>query len=178
VVQIWPGQTVTCLHTNSPGHIWTTLYFTDNWRNTCGIRIPNLIKVTFLLFINKCSEYSPHEHVWSWTVAFFQRFLGGCERFDRHFKLELITLRSLSVPTDKNLKCWNRANVEVVPRKTTVRAHLLIWTSVLVLVWGTHSWSLSKYFTYTLYISGPFLCYTINYHCSGRQREWFVKLLV
>ena len=28
VVQIWPGQTVTCLHTNSPGHIWTTLYLT------------------------------------------------------------------------------------------------------------------------------------------------------
>jgi hypothetical protein len=26
VVQVWPGQTVTCLHTNSPGHIWTTLY--------------------------------------------------------------------------------------------------------------------------------------------------------
>jgi hypothetical protein len=25
VVQIWLGQTVTCLHTNSPGHIWTTL---------------------------------------------------------------------------------------------------------------------------------------------------------
>jgi hypothetical protein len=31
VVQIWPGQTVTCLHTNSPGHIWTTLHV---WRNT------------------------------------------------------------------------------------------------------------------------------------------------
>jgi hypothetical protein len=26
VVQIWPGQTVSCLHTNRPGHIWTTLY--------------------------------------------------------------------------------------------------------------------------------------------------------
>jgi hypothetical protein len=26
VVQIWPGQTVTCWHTNRPGHIWTTLY--------------------------------------------------------------------------------------------------------------------------------------------------------
>jgi hypothetical protein len=26
VVQIWPGQTVTSLHTNSPGHVWTTLY--------------------------------------------------------------------------------------------------------------------------------------------------------
>jgi hypothetical protein len=28
VVQIWQGQTVTCLHTNNPGHIWTTLC---NW---------------------------------------------------------------------------------------------------------------------------------------------------
>ena len=27
VVQIWPGQSVTCLHTNSHGHIWTTLYY-------------------------------------------------------------------------------------------------------------------------------------------------------
>jgi hypothetical protein len=26
VVQIWQGQTVTCLHTNRPGHIWTTFY--------------------------------------------------------------------------------------------------------------------------------------------------------
>jgi hypothetical protein len=26
VVQIWPGQTVTCLHTNSPSRMWTTLY--------------------------------------------------------------------------------------------------------------------------------------------------------
>jgi hypothetical protein len=30
VVQMWPGQTVTCLHTNSPGHIWTTLYIQSN----------------------------------------------------------------------------------------------------------------------------------------------------
>jgi hypothetical protein len=27
MVQIWPGQTVTSLHTISPGHIWTTLYY-------------------------------------------------------------------------------------------------------------------------------------------------------
>jgi hypothetical protein len=26
VFQIWAGQTMTCLHTISPGHIWTTLY--------------------------------------------------------------------------------------------------------------------------------------------------------
>ena len=30
MVQIWPGQTVTCLHTNCPGHIWTTLYKIQN----------------------------------------------------------------------------------------------------------------------------------------------------
>jgi hypothetical protein len=30
VVRIWPGQTVTCLHTISPGHIWTTLYIYDH----------------------------------------------------------------------------------------------------------------------------------------------------
>jgi hypothetical protein len=33
VVQIWSGQTVTCLHTNRPGHIWTTLYFSLNVTN-------------------------------------------------------------------------------------------------------------------------------------------------
>ena len=26
MVQVWLGQTVTCWHTNSPGHIWATLY--------------------------------------------------------------------------------------------------------------------------------------------------------
>jgi hypothetical protein len=31
VVQIWLGQTVTCLHTNSPGHISTTLYNPSWW---------------------------------------------------------------------------------------------------------------------------------------------------
>ena len=49
VVQIWPGQTVTCLHTNRPGHIWTTLYFLtlstrsillDDWqRNKSGVAL-------------------------------------------------------------------------------------------------------------------------------------------
>jgi hypothetical protein len=37
VVQIWLGQTVTCLRTISPGHIWTTLYFT-----TTFISIPSM----------------------------------------------------------------------------------------------------------------------------------------
>jgi hypothetical protein len=37
VVQIWPGQTVTSLHTIRPGHIWTTLYILTKF--TC-IRWP------------------------------------------------------------------------------------------------------------------------------------------
>jgi hypothetical protein len=40
VVQIWPGQTVTCLHTISPGHIWTTLYLILQKTNYC-IRLNN-----------------------------------------------------------------------------------------------------------------------------------------
>jgi hypothetical protein len=36
VVQIWPGQTVTCLHTNSPSHIWTTLYH-QNFSYDCEV---------------------------------------------------------------------------------------------------------------------------------------------
>jgi hypothetical protein len=38
VVQIWPGQTVTCLHTISPGHIWTTLYLVStSYRNSWSL---------------------------------------------------------------------------------------------------------------------------------------------
>jgi hypothetical protein len=37
VVQIWPGQSVTCLHTNSPGHIWTTLYMKYQPKTICGV---------------------------------------------------------------------------------------------------------------------------------------------
>ena len=42
VVQIWPGQTVTCLQTNSPGHIWTTLYimYRSTLHETCSL-LPN-----------------------------------------------------------------------------------------------------------------------------------------
>jgi hypothetical protein len=45
VVQIWPGQTVTCLHTNSPGRIWTTLYV------DCIIAYPESTRFFFFDFI-------------------------------------------------------------------------------------------------------------------------------
>jgi hypothetical protein len=40
VVQIWPGQTVTCLHTNRPGHIWTTLYSRTNSNARFSLYLP------------------------------------------------------------------------------------------------------------------------------------------
>jgi hypothetical protein len=50
---MWPGQTVTCLHTNRPGHIWTTLYnrginkksFWKMSKGKCTLRV-----VTFIAF--------------------------------------------------------------------------------------------------------------------------------
>ena len=56
VVQIWPGQTVTCLHTNSPGHIWTTLYYRTSWYETivkCFGIIEMLVDITIL----SCTSY-------------------------------------------------------------------------------------------------------------------------
>jgi hypothetical protein len=46
VVQIWSGQTVTCLHTNSPGHILTTLYYAIEHTN----HMVNIYVLHFTLF--------------------------------------------------------------------------------------------------------------------------------
>jgi hypothetical protein len=53
VVQIWPGQTLTCLHTNSPGHIWTTLY----------IKTAKMSQVTVVLHPFKPSVFFKCSHV-------------------------------------------------------------------------------------------------------------------
>jgi hypothetical protein len=51
VIQIWPGQTVTCLHTNNPGHIWTTLYILSDLRILFTIKM-----VTGVTEICRCRE--------------------------------------------------------------------------------------------------------------------------
>ena len=70
-----------------------------------------------ILQLNQCT----HGHAWSWTVAPFQRSLGGCEWFHRHqkcvgdeslhFQLEMNTLGFSNLPTYKNLKNWVRTNL-------------------------------------------------------------------
>ena len=76
VVQIWPGQTVTCLHTNSPGHIWTTLYlccfqevhiFQDlchltplYWRDFLNVRWANDLITSQTLKYYQYKLHTPH----------------------------------------------------------------------------------------------------------------------
>jgi hypothetical protein len=55
VVQIWPGQTVTCLRTNSPGHIWTTLYI-NLVSCSCVIKNGNTVLCTKLYWENVVGE--------------------------------------------------------------------------------------------------------------------------
>jgi hypothetical protein len=57
----------------------------------------------------------------------------------------------LSIPTDKNLKDWGRANLGAVPWKTVSR---LCWYERFSLFscGGTHSRNFFKHFTYTPYI--------------------------
>jgi hypothetical protein len=50
VVQIWPGQTVTCLHTKRPGHIWTTLYL-----RKCRIRTTKKRYIIFIRQVDICT---------------------------------------------------------------------------------------------------------------------------
>ena len=110
-----------------------TEYYTDNWSNKFTIHLSNLITVKYLslklqftkdaqilLPLNQCT----HGHVRSWTVASFQRSLRQLGMVLHTSKcvgevflpsqLGLNTLEVLSVPTDKNLKHWDRANVGVV----------------------------------------------------------------
>ena len=73
---------------------YTMQCVTNNWHSTCTVHLSNLITVQLLLFIN--SQFTTnaqyvlhlsqctHGHVWSWTVAPFQRSRGGCKWFDRH----------------------------------------------------------------------------------------------
>ena len=63
VVHIWPGQTVTCLHTNSPRHIWTNLYYVTQIKSIVTSSAgpfsdSQTIKSTgiTLLVVNNCSS--------------------------------------------------------------------------------------------------------------------------
>jgi hypothetical protein len=103
----------------------STLFETDITRLLCSV----LTLITEFILITK-SQFTTnahnvlhlnqrtHWHVWSWTVAHFQRSWGGWEWIDMHkkcfgevslyFQLELNALGALSAPTDKSLKDWDQ----------------------------------------------------------------------
>ena len=86
VVQIWPEQTVTCLHTISPGHIWTTLYFiTKDSKKKGNVQGgSNMTGTNCDLFTHKSSRsYLNHlvfivrfswSCFWHWTVLNYSVF--------------------------------------------------------------------------------------------------------
>jgi hypothetical protein len=88
VVQIWPGQTVTCLHTNSPGHIWTTLYncYLEPLLSQSEI-LYTWYDCTFLRFSLKCCQ----------SCSCLRNFLDllkpcGLYRFRKHKTLDPVIL--------------------------------------------------------------------------------------
>jgi hypothetical protein len=93
VVQIWPGQTVTCLHTNSSGHIWTTLYI---YVCVCVILITRQAKRVHLIYC----------HLWPvWLHKIFPLYLINGTIFGKNVdnKMCLNFLYSVYL---KCFSCW------------------------------------------------------------------------
>jgi hypothetical protein len=86
VVQIWPGQTVTCLHTSSPGHIWTTLYIV-----TCG-----LSGITICFLIISQTVHKMCVLIFSTTLYFSETFL--ISRISQRDKVINANMFSCKVP--------------------------------------------------------------------------------
>ena len=68
VVQIWLGQTVTCLHTNSPGHIWTTLYFERLMYLYTQFNHPPFFRLS--VFMPTHTHTHTHTHTFSKTLQY------------------------------------------------------------------------------------------------------------
>jgi hypothetical protein len=64
VVQIWPGQTVTCLHTNRPGHIWTTLYIPETPITIKNMFLPRQRDFQCILLSSCRYNFQDCSHIW------------------------------------------------------------------------------------------------------------------
>jgi hypothetical protein len=106
-------------------------------------------------WINARMDTSPYglSHTFKGPGAVANRLTGikKCVEVLFILNLLLITLRFLSVPTDKNLKDWGQANVGAVPKRMLADIY---WYERFSLLWcrKTHLRSLSNHFTYILYI--------------------------
>ena len=89
----------------------------------------------YVLHLNQCT----HGHVWKWNVTVVAIGLRGLGEMSI-FKYR----RILSFP---KIKIWRSE----FGRMWGVSRYILIWTFLLVLMLGIHSWSLSKHFRHILY---------------------------
>ena len=73
VVQIWPGQTVICLNTNRPGHIWTTLYLPELSNDTEASLCERLQRASNYFHrssVKTCWEISTQD--WGKKIQYFE----------------------------------------------------------------------------------------------------------
>jgi len=71
-------------------------------------------------------------------------------------------------PPPESMCAWTHlswVNLLLGCTSKTICRHILVWSSFLVLVCGTHFWSLPKHFRYTLCIA-EILCWTGNSYLS------------
>jgi hypothetical protein len=113
VVQIWPGQTVTCLHTISPGHIWTTLYIYSI--NMC-IYMVYIYTYIYHIYIHIYSIYMCiyiHIHIYTYThitstpsyTTNYTKWLpvSDCS-LNRHQAYELVRTMNENLTANKDMR--------------------------------------------------------------------------
>jgi hypothetical protein len=104
---------VTCLHTNSPGHIWTTLYIGNS--ETCWVTTPNTGQdtVSYLSYlahgvINKAPAFTPVVQCQTFTC-----FILTDEGWSSHARI-----RELEVFMQV-VQSWQKRNWKGIARKLT-----------------------------------------------------------
>ena len=157
VVQIWPGQTVTCLYTNSPGHIWTTLYYEQYALWTYLLCDESMLyehtyyAVNIMLYEHTyCAVNSMRcEHTYSMIVCFMNILIM---RWTLCFMNILIVLWTVCV-VNILIVLWTVCAVNIL---------IVLWTvcvvNILIVLWTV---CVVNIHTYTRWLS--FLCFSPFY---------------
>ena len=136
VVQIWPGQTVTCLHTNRPGHIWTTLYegcqalpahCSDNGNMKVKISLRHSWTTYSLRDHKHCSVAALKHTNWNPTPSDLQWGKGS-------FGLvpEMLLITSVGAHYNRNKICEESVSSDICRRSYV--AAVMTWTIVFYVV--------------------------------------------
>jgi hypothetical protein len=117
VVQIWPGQSVTCLHTNRPGHIWTTLY------DRAGQAADNNI-IRRMRFA-------------CWTTTGYRHILRICNTY-RFYTATAVIRTRFNVTSDIYCLSFCYGRQEVIVSRNSWRDTAKIVRNTAVNIWKSH----------------------------------------